>query len=211
MDTSSRYQFDGRIMLRILCQCWSLSALCLLTGNNSAVCLSVCALIVTTDLSPVCLSSHCHCWPHVCLATHYPNTGLVFVCPPLAILTTCLSFRWPAKTSCLSIPTKALLTLWMLIYKYSYHILYSISRITQDNRIPFSQQYYSSTTEFPSPSYIIALCGKGRGAGMQGTGPKVDRPTWPHGVDSSKTAVQPRTEGEKDFSFLKENRTNNKT
>ncbi len=31
---------------------------------------------------------------------------------------------------------------------------------TQDNRIPFSQQYYSSTTEFPSPSYIIALCGK---------------------------------------------------
>jgi hypothetical protein len=64
--------------------------------------------------------------------------------------------------------------MWMLIYKYSYNILYSISRITQDNRIPFSQQYYSSTTEFPSPNYIIALCGK---AGMQGTEPKADRPT----------------------------------
>jgi hypothetical protein len=44
---------------------------------------------------------------------------------------------------------------WMLIYKYSYHILYSISRITQDNRIPFSQQYYSSTAEFPSPNYTV--------------------------------------------------------
>jgi hypothetical protein len=54
--------------------------------------------------------------------------------------------------------------MWMLIYKYSYHILYSISRITQDNRIPFSQQYYSSLRQ-------------GREAGMQGTGPKADRPT----------------------------------
>jgi hypothetical protein len=30
-------------------------------------------------------------------------------------------------------------------------------------------------------------------------------------VDSSKIAVQPGTEGEKDFSFLEENRTSDKT
>jgi hypothetical protein len=29
--------------------------------------------------------------------------------------------------------------MWMLIYKYYTNILYSISRITQDNRIPHSQ------------------------------------------------------------------------
>jgi len=52
---------------------------------------------------------------------------------------------------------------------------------------------------------------QGREAGMQGTGPKADRPTWPQGWDSSRTAVQPGTEGEKDFSFLKVNRTSDKT
>ena len=49
--------------------------------------------------------------------------------------------------------------------------IYSISRITQDNRIPFSQQYYSSTTEFPSPSYIIALCGQAEAQGQKLTDP----------------------------------------
>ena len=66
--------------------------------------------------------------------------------------------------------------MWMLIYKYSYHILYSISRITQDNRIPFSQQYYSSTTEFPSPSYIIALCGKAEKQECKAQGQKLTDP-----------------------------------
>jgi hypothetical protein len=58
--------------------------------------------------------------------------------------------------------------MWMLIYKYYTNILYSISKITQDNRIPSSQQYYSSTAEFPSPSYIIALCGKEQEGQAQG-------------------------------------------
>jgi hypothetical protein len=66
--------------------------------------------------------------------------------------------------------------LWMLIYKYSYHILYSISRITQDNRSPFSQQYYSSTTEFPSPNNIIALCGKAEKQECKAQGQKLTDP-----------------------------------
>jgi hypothetical protein len=66
--------------------------------------------------------------------------------------------------------------MWMLIYKYSYHILYSISRITQDNRIPFSQQYYSSTTEFPSPNNIIALCGKAEKQECKAQGQKLTDP-----------------------------------
>jgi hypothetical protein len=54
--------------------------------------------------------------------------------------------------------------------------IYSISRITQDNRIPFSQQYYSSTTEFPSPSYIIALCGKAEKQECKAQGQKLTDP-----------------------------------
>jgi hypothetical protein len=51
----------------------------------------------------------------------------------------------------------AVLLVWMLIYKYSYHILYSISRITQDNN-------------------IIALCGKAEKQECKAQGQKLTDP-----------------------------------
>jgi hypothetical protein len=65
--------------------------------------------------------------------------------------------------------------MWMLNIKYYTNILYSISRITQDDRIPFSRQYYSSL-QFPSPNNIIALCGQAEKQECKAQGQKLTDP-----------------------------------